>query len=149
MIKSHFAVHCFVTAVLLPIFHFSYSSAPVMRLDYQILLKSPPLNLLAGSAHVFSTTKRCGSNTVELDDGWRLFYSGVEPAECALAGVEILVSSTLASCVVEWIPLGRRVLMLRLNLLGPLPVFDTGMRIKLKRIVPGIRERNYCCSTKG
>jgi len=28
----------------------SYSSEPVMRLDWQILLKSPPLNLLAGSA---------------------------------------------------------------------------------------------------
>jgi len=31
------------------IYH-SYSSEPIMRLDCQILLKSPPLNLLAGSA---------------------------------------------------------------------------------------------------
>jgi len=32
------------------ILHLSYSSEPVMRLDYQILLKSPPPTLLAGSA---------------------------------------------------------------------------------------------------
>jgi len=30
----------------------SYSSEPVMRLDCQILLKSPPLNLLVGSVPV-------------------------------------------------------------------------------------------------
>jgi len=27
------------------------------------------------------TTKCHGSNTVELDDGWKPFYSGVEPAK--------------------------------------------------------------------
>ena len=31
------------------ILHLSYSSEPVMRRDYQILLKSPPITLLAGS----------------------------------------------------------------------------------------------------
>ena len=30
--------------------HLSYSCEPLMRLDWQILLKSPPLNLLAGAA---------------------------------------------------------------------------------------------------
>jgi len=30
--------------------HLSYSSGPVMKLDYQLLLKSFPLTLLAGSA---------------------------------------------------------------------------------------------------
>jgi len=30
-------------------FHLSYSSEAVVRLDCQILLKSPPLTLLAGS----------------------------------------------------------------------------------------------------
>jgi len=28
-----------------------------------------------------SSTERRGSNTVELDDGWKLFYSGDEPAK--------------------------------------------------------------------
>jgi len=32
------------------ILHLSYSNEAVMRLDYQILRKSPPLNLLAGSS---------------------------------------------------------------------------------------------------
>jgi len=54
----------------------------------------------------------------ELDDGWKLFYSGVEPAQLAQAEVDILVSPQLASCVDEWIPLGGRVCMLRLKLLG-------------------------------
>ena len=48
--KGHFAVHCFVTAVLWNIIHLSYISEPVMGLDHQILQKSPPLILLAGSA---------------------------------------------------------------------------------------------------
>ena len=48
--QGHFAVHCFVTALLWSLLHLSYSSEPVIRLDYQILLKSFPLNLLAGSA---------------------------------------------------------------------------------------------------
>ena len=39
-----------ITAVLLSILHSFHSSEAVMRLDYQILLKSPPLTLLAGSA---------------------------------------------------------------------------------------------------
>jgi len=45
-IRPYFAVRCFVTAVLWSMVHLSCSSQPVMRL----LLKSPPLNLLAGSA---------------------------------------------------------------------------------------------------
>jgi len=67
-----------------------------------------------------SSTKRRGSNTVKLDDEWKLFYSGVEPAQLALAGVDILVSPRLASCVDEWIPLEARVCMLRLKLNRPL-----------------------------
>ena len=39
-----------ITAVLSSILHPFYSSEAVMGLDYQILLKSPPLTLLAGSA---------------------------------------------------------------------------------------------------
>jgi len=40
----------FCTAVFLSILYLSYRSETVVRLDYQILLKWPPLNLLAGSA---------------------------------------------------------------------------------------------------
>jgi len=39
--------------------HFSYIIEAVMRLDYQILLKSPPITLLAGSAHAFSHVLLC------------------------------------------------------------------------------------------
>jgi len=48
--KAHLDPHCFVTAVLWSILHVAYSSELVMRLDCKILLKSLPLNLLAGSA---------------------------------------------------------------------------------------------------
>ena len=51
-----------------------------------------------------SSTKRCGSNIAELDNGWKLFCSGVESAQFAQAGVEILVSFQLANFVDEWIP---------------------------------------------
>jgi len=50
-----------------------------------------------------SSTKRRGCNTVELDDVWKLFYSSVVPAKYTQAGVDILVSTQLASCVDEWI----------------------------------------------
>jgi len=43
-------INCFVTAVLQSILHLSCSSEAVVRLDCQILLKSPPLNFLAGCA---------------------------------------------------------------------------------------------------
>jgi len=36
------------------VLHPSYSNEPVLRLDHQLLLKSPPLTLLAGSAPAFS-----------------------------------------------------------------------------------------------
>jgi len=51
-IKGNFAVHCFVTSVLWSIVHVFYTGEPVKRkLDYQILLKSPPTpKQLAGGA---------------------------------------------------------------------------------------------------
>jgi len=33
-----------------------------------------------------SSTKRRDSNTVDVDNGWKLFYSGVDPAKFAQAG---------------------------------------------------------------
>jgi len=44
-----------------------------------------------------SWTKRRGSKTVELDDGWKLFYSSSEPAWFAQAGVGILVAAMKGS----------------------------------------------------
>jgi len=40
--RNHFVVHYFATTVLCSILHLYYSSKPVMRLYYQISLKSPP-----------------------------------------------------------------------------------------------------------
>ena len=56
-----------------------------------------------------SSTKRRGSGTVKLNDGWKIFYSGVDAAMSAHAGVDLLVSPNMAECVVDWVPLGGRV----------------------------------------
>ena len=63
-----------------------------------------------------SSTKRRGSGTVELNDGWKIFYSGVDAAMSAQAGVGLLVSPNIAECVVDWVPLGGRVCLLKLRL---------------------------------
>ena len=64
-----------------------------------------------------SSTKRRGSGTVELDGGWKLFYSGADPSMSAQAGVGILTSPRLSGCVLDRIPLGSRVCMLKLKVL--------------------------------
>ena len=53
-----------------------------------------------------SSTKRHGSGTVDLDGGWKLFYSGPDPSMSAKAGVGILSSPRLSDCESDWIPLG-------------------------------------------
>ena len=63
-----------------------------------------------------SSTKRRGSGTVELNGGWKIFYSGVDAAMSAQAGVGLLVSPSIAECVVDWISLGGRVCLLKLRL---------------------------------
>ena len=63
-----------------------------------------------------SSTKRRSSGTVELNSGWKIFYSGVDAAMSAQAGVGLLVSPNMAECVVDWIPLGGRVCLLKLRL---------------------------------
>ena len=63
-----------------------------------------------------SSTKRRGSGTVKLNGGWKIFYSGVDAAMCAQAGVGFLVSPSLTECVVDWAPLGGRVCLLKLRL---------------------------------
>ena len=51
-----------------------------------------------------------------LNDGRKIFYSGVDAAMSAPAGVSLLVSLNLAECVVDWVPLGGRVFLLKLRL---------------------------------
>ena len=46
-----------------------------------------------------SSNKRRGSITVDLDGGWKLFYSGADPSMYAQAGVGILTSPRLSYCV--------------------------------------------------
>ena len=50
-----------------------------------------------------SSTKRCGSGIVELDGGWKLFYSGADQSTVCLlqVGVEILTSPQLSDCVFD------------------------------------------------
>ena len=64
-----------------------------------------------------SSTKRRGSGTVDLDGGWKLFYSGADSSMSTQAGVGILTSPRLSDCVSDWVPLGSRVCMLKLKVL--------------------------------
>ena len=64
---------------------------------------------------VSSTTCR-GSDAVEWNQGWKLFYSGVDVTMSAQARVSVFVSSRLVHCVTDWIPLGGRVFLLKLRL---------------------------------
>ena len=54
---------------------------------------------------------------MDLDGGWKHFYSGADPSMSAQAGVGILTSPRLPDCVSDWIPLGSRVCMLKLKVL--------------------------------
>jgi len=51
---------CHNNVVKYRLLRLSFSSERVMRLDYQILLKSPTLKLLAGSTPVCNDTGTCG-----------------------------------------------------------------------------------------
>ena len=62
-----------------------------------------------------SSTKRHGSGIVDLDDRWKLFYSGADPSMSAQASVGILTSPWLSNCVFNWIPLRSRACMLKLK----------------------------------
>ena len=62
-----------------------------------------------------SSIKRRGTGTVDLDGGWKRFFSGADPSMFAQAGVGILASPRLSDCVSDWIPLGSRVCMLKLK----------------------------------
>ena len=66
-------------------------------------------------------------NTAELEERWKLFYYGFEPAMCAQAGV-----STLVNWQSVRIPLGGRVCMLRLKLLGRSLYLLNAMAVQLE-----------------
>ena len=51
---------------------------------------------------------------MDLDGGWKLFYSGADPR---MSAVGILTSSRLSDCVSDWILLGSQVCMLKLKIL--------------------------------
>ena len=61
-----------------------------------------------------SSTKRRGSG--ELNGGWKIFNSGVDAAMSAQAGVGLLVSPNIAECIVDWVSLGGRVCLLKLEM---------------------------------
>ena len=62
-----------------------------------------------------SSTKERGSGIVDLDGGWKLFYSGAYPSLSVQSVVEILTSPRLSDRVSDWIPFGSRVCMLKLK----------------------------------
>ena len=63
-----------------------------------------------------SSTKRRGSGTVDLDGGWKLFYSGADPS--LHKRVRGFSQAPVCQSVSDWIPLGSRVCMLKLKVLG-------------------------------
>ena len=62
-----------------------------------------------------SSTKRRGSGIVDLDGGWKLFYSGADPSMSAQANAGILTTPQLSDCVFDWIPLRSWACVLKLN----------------------------------
>ena len=63
-----------------------------------------------------SSTKCRGSDTVELNEGWKLFFLGVDVTMSAQAGVGIFVSPRLAHSAKDRIPLGAKICLLKLRL---------------------------------
>ena len=63
-----------------------------------------------------SSIKRKGKGTSLLNDGWQLFYSGVDITAHAQAGVGILLHPCLADAVLDWKPANERVVHIRLQL---------------------------------
>ena len=63
-----------------------------------------------------SSTNFCGSDTVELNEGWKLFYLGVDVTMSAQAEVGIFVSPRLFHWDTDWILFEKRVCVLKLKL---------------------------------
>lgn len=63
-----------------------------------------------------SSTKRKGKGTFIVDNGWQLFYSGVDSTTHAQPGVAILLHPRLFDTVLDWKPVSERVALIRLQL---------------------------------
>ncbi|CAF3333272.1 unnamed protein product [Rotaria sp. Silwood2] len=63
-----------------------------------------------------SSTKRKGKGSLILNNGWQLYYSGVDSTIYAQAGVAILIHPRLIDSILEWKPINERVALLRLQL---------------------------------
>ncbi|CAF3932499.1 unnamed protein product [Rotaria sp. Silwood1] len=63
-----------------------------------------------------SSTKRKGKGSLILNNGWQLYYSGVDSTIYAQAGVAILIHPRLIDSVLEWKPINERVALLRFQL---------------------------------
>ncbi|CAF1534892.1 unnamed protein product [Adineta ricciae] len=63
-----------------------------------------------------SSTKRKGKGSITLNNGWQLYYSGVDTTTFAQAGVAILVNPRLIDSIIEWKPIDERVVLIRLQL---------------------------------
>jgi len=87
-----------------------------------------------------SLNKCRGSNTIELDDGWKLFYSGVESVKFGQAGVGTLLNPQLTNCIDEWMPLEKNVnVELDVEVINHSLLLDAGICHKPMCIVPEIR----------
>ena len=76
-----------------------------------------------------SYTKCRGSDIDELNEGWKLFYSGVDVTMSGQVGAGIFVSPRLAHYVTDWIPLGGRV-CLKASATEAVTVHFAGVRTK-------------------
>ena len=77
-----------------------------------------------------SSTQCRGFDTVELNEGWKFFYSDVDVTMSAQEGVGIFVCPYLAHCVTDWIPLRERACLLTLSLLERSLCIFAGARTK-------------------
>ncbi|CAF1306819.1 unnamed protein product [Rotaria sordida] len=50
------------------------------------------------------------------DNGWQLFYFGIDPTIHAQVGVAILLHSRLVDTILEWKPINERIILLKLQL---------------------------------
>ena len=74
-----------------------------------LTLTEKKLAFVEKQSDILSILSEFGSGTVDLDGGWKLFYSGADSCVSAQAGVGILTSPRLSDCVSDWIPLGSTV----------------------------------------
>ena len=65
--------------------------------EQELVLKAEHLDIVG-----ISSIKCRGSDIIELNEGWKLFYSGIDVTMSAQIGVGIFLSSRLAHCVTDY-----------------------------------------------